>query len=231
MQTTAIVSGAKRVTTFQARQLNAERMLQVPPELTHVKGPLFDAGIAGFYSHNGKWSDGMGAYCDRPENTLECCFPLSWCVRLYKTLCRASPLQLHWPCISMQVNGPKAAACFVAATFLFLPFGIGVVLWCFALYAVGRKYNISDTVLGHSFAEFCCIKMCCLCAMNVRVGLHVDRSQGFKPAPSEVHSAVNVSRMFGGVPENRSGRVQFSGRLDSPLVAGGNGAETVEEEV
>lgn len=53
-------------------------------------------------------------------------------------------------------------------------------LWARLLHGVGLKYNVTQAVEEtHSFTAR---TMLCICAMNARVGLHVDRAQGFEPA-------------------------------------------------
>lgn len=187
------------------------------------KGPHYDPVISAYYSNSGRWSDGMGAACQRPELAVCCCFCPVWPLRLLLTLSRAAPLDIRLPCCSCTLLAHRAlrAACgltililclllapavavvlgwswlksapreslAMSAALLALPYGFGMLLWVLALSGVGRKYNVKDAG-GLAFIFKTC---CCLCVMNVRVGLHVDRAQGFWKANKYVQQIVNLS--------------------------------------
>eukprot|EP00930_Biecheleria_cincta_P057901 TRINITY_DN43767_c0_g1_i1.p1 TRINITY_DN43767_c0_g1~~TRINITY_DN43767_c0_g1_i1.p1 ORF type:complete len:501 (-),score=68.75 TRINITY_DN43767_c0_g1_i1:56-1531(-) len=70
--------------------------------------------------------------------------------------------------------------------------GVAALSWSALLVAVGRKYNISDILRGGRSAFF--KTCCCVCAMNVRVGMHVDRAQGFFKPTRAVEVLVEVMK-------------------------------------
>jgi hypothetical protein len=74
---------------------------------------------------------------------------------------------------------------------LTLPYAMGLLLWAMLFAAVGWKYNIKE--VQNSPCSFIWKACCCLCAMNVRVGLHVDRAQGFRKANKYVMQMVQMS--------------------------------------
>eukprot|EP00927_Polykrikos_kofoidii_P006180 TRINITY_DN12504_c0_g1_i1.p1 TRINITY_DN12504_c0_g1~~TRINITY_DN12504_c0_g1_i1.p1 ORF type:complete len:478 (-),score=26.19 TRINITY_DN12504_c0_g1_i1:94-1443(-) len=157
-------------------------------------GPEFDPAVAAYYKNSDHWSDGLGACCDGPWEAITCCCIPCWFVRLYQSLLRAAPLEIDCRCMQFRVVNAGSAARVVIAVTLLIPFlGLGAVIWGLALYAIGRKYNVSLTRLGRSFGEFCCLKGgCCLCAMNIRAGVHVDRAQGFKHPTRPVRDLVSL---------------------------------------
>eukprot|EP00927_Polykrikos_kofoidii_P024140 TRINITY_DN22016_c0_g1_i2.p1 TRINITY_DN22016_c0_g1~~TRINITY_DN22016_c0_g1_i2.p1 ORF type:complete len:436 (-),score=42.19 TRINITY_DN22016_c0_g1_i2:36-1343(-) len=225
---TTVVAGRRSVTTeFRETHSSATRLLStesLQADLQHcwtgaeqVTGPLYDQAVAAYYRHEGVWSDGMGASCDRWRNSMSCCCPPAAFVRLYKTLYRSAPLELHFPCKVLRITGPCSAAAYVAVVLLLLPiFGLGLVLWCFALYSVGRKFMISECQPRCSFIRFFFKTFCCfLCAVNVRVGLHVDRSQGFKEPQRQVTNAIMLAarlqeRNGSSMPEGSPSRRRLS---------------------
>jgi len=69
----------------------------------------------------------------------------------------------------------------------------GCLLWAQMLAAVGLKYNIKDVQKNPYW--FLVKTCCCLCPMNIRAGLHVDRAQGFRRANKFVEQMVQVTEL------------------------------------
>lgn len=126
-----------------------------------------------------------------------CCLPL-WPIRLYTTLQRAAPVRV--PCLRWRV-GPEPLclcvrpACLVAtlAFLLLVPtLGLAGFLWGCLFVAVGQKYNIREVQVSPT--KFITKSCCCLCLMNVRIGRHVDRIQGFIKPKGDILQLVELSR-------------------------------------
>jgi len=104
----------------------------------------------------------------------------------------------------------------VLAFALLLPFFLlGALLWGQLLVAVGIKYNIRQVQRWP--LSFLMKASSCLCAMNVRVGLHVDRAQGFEKPSRAVRDMVQMAASMGyaqvGVFGGSSQAHQREGRL------------------
>merc|ERR1719350_1615873 len=70
-------------------------------------------------------------------------------------------------------------------TLVVLGTGATLFFWARLLLGVAIKYNIGDAM--DSPDSFMYRTMMCICATNVRVGLHVDRAQGFeKPCKADL---------------------------------------------
>lgn len=123
---------------------------------------------------------------------LVCCIPMLWPYRLYLTLRRAAPLDVKFLCFNCSRLGERVCGTFAVVLLVFLLLvltcGLAGFLWGSLLLAVCRKYNINEALTSPSC--FICKACCCLGAMNFRVGLHVDRAQGFHPPDPAVFLAV-----------------------------------------
>eukprot|EP00929_Paragymnodinium_shiwhaense_P039647 TRINITY_DN20810_c0_g1_i4.p1 TRINITY_DN20810_c0_g1~~TRINITY_DN20810_c0_g1_i4.p1 ORF type:complete len:249 (-),score=25.33 TRINITY_DN20810_c0_g1_i4:24-770(-) len=138
-----------------------------------------------------------------------------------QTLYRASPLEVPCRCgncLVEEVGSQALLLSFLAVSLVLLPlfalgllwflrpiidlFGtfvltlcgvalvVGLALWSTLLQSVGRKYNITDAwKAGPGF--FLKVALC-PCAMNVRVGLHVDRAQGFYEPKRSVLETIEL---------------------------------------
>mmetsp|Transcript_51626 Transcript_51626/g.99777 ORF Transcript_51626/g.99777 Transcript_51626/m.99777 type:complete len:488 (-) Transcript_51626:107-1570(-) len=85
----------------------------------------------------------------------------------------------------------------------------GGLFWAWLLRAVGQRYNIEQ--VQKSPRSFLLKACCCLCAMNIRVGLHVDRAQGFNKPSRAVRDMVAMAESVGA-------NVQKSG-LQAPMMS------------
>jgi len=86
----------------------------------------------------------------------------------------------------------------------------GGLFWAWLLRAVGEKYNIGQ--VQRSPRAFLMKACCCICAMNVRVGLHVDRAQGFKKPSRAVRDMVAMAESVGA-------HVRKSGIVEAPMMS------------
>lgn len=77
----------------------------------------------------------------------------------------------------------------LAFSFFLLAIPIGAIMWALLLLAVGRKYKVGQA--EDTPCSFLCKAMCCICATNIRVGLHTDRAQGFTKAQRAVRDRVD----------------------------------------
>jgi len=89
----------------------------------------------------------------------------------------------------------EARSMAVASALLLLGYLMGSLLWAQLLQAVGSKYNILQVL--RTPCRFLAKACCCLCAMNVRVGLHVDRAQGFLKPARAVRDMVGMAQSVG----------------------------------
>eukprot|EP00933_Yihiella_yeosuensis_P053823 TRINITY_DN52116_c0_g1_i1.p1 TRINITY_DN52116_c0_g1~~TRINITY_DN52116_c0_g1_i1.p1 ORF type:complete len:267 (+),score=11.28 TRINITY_DN52116_c0_g1_i1:116-802(+) len=179
------------------------------------RGPRYNASVWNYYISCGAWSDGLCASLQRPALFLQCCCPLVAVYRLYLTLHRSAPLDLGLANLKVESAG-RARALTMVVTLCISSFVVGAVfcvltrrinltvlvllfcclvagasIWAALLVAVGRKFKVGQVV--ESPFGFFLKSCCCLCAMNVRVGLHVDRAQGFtKPQRSVAALAAQV---------------------------------------
>jgi len=98
-----------------------------------------------------------------------------------------------WVFVRMGREHPAEAA--AALSFLPLSLLLGAFLWAKLLVAVGEKYNITQVQRW----PLCFLLKAtgCLCAMNVRVGRHVDRAQGFLKPSRAVRDMVNMASSMG----------------------------------
>merc|ERR1712176_891344 len=90
---------------------------------------------------------------------------------------------------------PKSLRTAIAAAILLPPYLVGALLWVWLLRAVGSKYNIVQ--VRRTPWAFLLKTCCCLCAMNIRVGLHVDRAQGYAKPQNAVQFMVRVAENMG----------------------------------
>lgn len=84
----------------------------------------------------------------------------------------------------------------------------GGLFWAWLLRAVGEKYNIGQ--VQRNPQSFLLKATCCLCAMNVRVGLHVDRAQGFLKPSRAVRDMVAMAESVG---------LRKSGIVQAPMMS------------
>lgn len=75
---------------------------------------------------------------------------------------------------------------------------LGTLLWAQLLVAVGQKYNVTQVQLRP--LGFLLKASGCLCAMNLRVGLHVDRAHGFLKPSRAVRDMVQLAASMGYSP-------------------------------
>lgn len=114
----------------------------------------------------------------------------------------------------------------LAVALLAFTCGLGFLLWVLALASVGRKYNVKDTQTGP--LTFLLKSCCCLCLMNVRVGLHVDRAQGFTPANKYVMQMVHLTEHvreleLGKTPEHDGNGARWKAATGSEIFEGDEG--------
>lgn len=159
-----------------------------------LKGPHYDPRVCRYFAEEGHWADGMCAAFQRPFDCISCLLPCLWCYRLQLSLVRAAPIQvgegLCDSCTCVVTKG-NACCCALAIFVLMAAGGLGGCCWGMALLAIGRKYQIKSAK-EHPWC-FLAKNCCCLCCMNVRVGLHVDRAQGFQKPPRLVGQMVEMS--------------------------------------
>jgi len=89
----------------------------------------------------------------------------------------------------------RLAQVVAALALLWPPSFLGALLWAQLLTDVGQKYSI--TQVQRSPLAFLLKASCCLSVMNVRVGLHVDRAQGFMKPSRTVRDMVLLSTGVG----------------------------------
>jgi len=224
---------------WQAGQEATSTFAQIEGDIE--KGPRFHESTWAYYSHSGRWSDGMGAPAQSLKEAAFCCCPFLWPIRLYLTIRRAVPVELWLTCLQFRLivlrhQAVQRAGCltFLIATlllslpvsmmvalyngysvtkvhdslhkmtmgsmlekpglvagvfFVSLAFLGGLLLWAQIITAVGWKYNIKDSQQSCFLMKACC----CPCAYNVRVGLHIDRAQGFKKPNKYVEQMVQMT--------------------------------------
>lgn len=165
------------------RELAREQRTLIGGESEYgVTGPHFNADVWKYYHESGGWSDGPFAAFEHSSSCITCCFPPLWFHRLYVTLTRAAPVDFE--------------LCGACHTTILSPRGacLAVTLTAALLLAVGKKYGI---VQAQSVYSFLCKSSCCPCLVNARVGLHVDRAQGFHQPPRAVRDMVELSDRSG----------------------------------
>lgn len=198
---------------------------EAPSEEVGVKGPYFNLSVWEYYRGTGHWSDGMCVGIESKHLLLQLLVPFLWPVRLYWTLRRAAPLRTGVLCCSCLFNQCSMVVLvmlvfgipLLCAGVLYLVLSavpslseyqtsIGRILviaslawialqWSRVLLSVGEKYNVRDaTKHPVAFVFKTCV---CICPMNVRVGLHVDRTQGFREAKREVMTMVELTENMG----------------------------------
>jgi len=86
----------------------------------------------------------------------------------------------------------------------------GGLFWASLLRAVGEKYNIGQ--VQRRPQTFLLKACCCPCAMNVRVGLHVDRAQGFLKPSRAVRDMVAMA-------ESAGMHLRKSGIAEAPMMS------------
>ncbi|CAE7323687.1 unnamed protein product [Symbiodinium pilosum] len=180
----------------QTRLPEASDVTKASGEQFFAQGPCFSSHVWRYYKDSGAWSDGMCAALQHPLHCTNCCCPPCAMVRLWRTLQRSLPLDVRC-CgkLLFRVETPRGAGlATLAVLLLILCVGLGVALWAAILFAVGNKYQIAHLRKYPclAFSKTCC----CICAMNVRVGLHVDRAQGFFKPSRAVSAMIELQQQL-----------------------------------
>jgi len=142
-----------------------------------AKGPYYSHQVWSYYRNSGAWSDGICAGLQKPSLACMVCFPPLWLYRIFTTVKRTAPLDFRLCCCHVELPASRACLFTLVVCALLLCAGSGVVVWAALLVAVGRKYNVSQ--VQSKPLLFLLKSSLCPCMMSVRVGLHVDRAQGF----------------------------------------------------
>lgn len=80
---------------------------------------------------------------------------------------------------------------YLSIALFFIGLFLMVFWWARVLLGVGMKYNILEAMDKPD--KFTCKTMACICCMNMRVGVHVDRAQGFDKVLKSDRTTVELS--------------------------------------
>eukprot|EP00931_Biecheleriopsis_adriatica_P080342 TRINITY_DN53704_c0_g1_i1.p1 TRINITY_DN53704_c0_g1~~TRINITY_DN53704_c0_g1_i1.p1 ORF type:complete len:322 (-),score=54.93 TRINITY_DN53704_c0_g1_i1:28-993(-) len=232
---------ARRETILRSSREETQGAVDAEPA---IRGPHYSSHVWAYYRTSGAWSDGLCVSLQKPGLCAECCCPILWFRRLFLALSRSLPLELTFfgvaesslettrgacaatltvACLLLacggcallggvhELHGSMAPELFAPSLFFFVA---GAFAWAWLLLAVGKKYHIAQVEEAPCAAL---VKMCCcLCLMNVRVGLHIDRSHGFAKPSRAVTAMVERIELS---EQSRRPRItsRWSGNESSPV--------------
>lgn len=134
---------------------------------------------------------GLPALCTLPALSLVFALPVLACLT-FLPAARAA-LEVHFktlPILGVQPDMAQTVHMFSIVLVVWAVF-MSLFWWSRLLMAVGSKYNVTETI--DTPGKFMAKAMCCICAYNQRVGLHVDRAQGFREAHKADRTQVELS--------------------------------------
>lgn len=85
----------------------------------------------------------------------------------------------------------ESAVLYTSIILVVLSCFLAVFWWARVLLGVGMKYNILEAMDKPD--KFVCKAMFCICATNMRVGVHVDRAQGFEKVLKADRTTIELS--------------------------------------
>lgn len=120
--------------------------------------------------------------------------PILFCVGIYFFNEHRDELKKLNPYVEEGIEwleGDQQTAIIILVSGITLSLLISGFLWARVLLGVAVRYQIISAM--DEPGSFLRKTIVCLCPMNVRVGLHVDRAQGFEPARRQDKSLIDLS--------------------------------------